>query len=52
MTSTAGVLMCVPQVTDWLDYVLGKCDQPPSFMRRKGVFYNPRITANVLRIDY
>jgi hypothetical protein len=24
------------QVTDWLDYVLGKCDQPPSFMRREG----------------
>jgi hypothetical protein len=24
------------QVTDWLDYVLGKSDQPPSFMRREG----------------
>eukprot|EP00775_Hariotina_reticulata_P007160 gene7160-7375_t len=23
-------------VTDWLDYVLGKADQPPSFMRREG----------------
>lgn len=24
------------QVTDWLDFVLGKSDQPPSFMRREG----------------
>ena len=25
----------VLQVTDWLDYILGKCDLPPSFMRRQ-----------------
>lgn len=24
------------QVTDWLDYILGKSEQPPSFMRRNG----------------
>lgn len=23
------------QVTDWLDYILGKCELPPSFMRRQ-----------------
>jgi hypothetical protein len=27
---------CVLQVTDWLEYVLGKAEQPPSFMRREG----------------
>lgn len=33
-TYCPALLLRVEQVTDWLEFVLGKSDQPPSFMRR------------------